>query len=122
MSTVEGDWYTLERSPFDVDSLFLVWLVAVATYGVGDVVTTIAIVWFLPLYTEANPVIQFAVEIFGGGGFLALKLLVFYAVLGISLWAGVPERDRLMFYGPPLVLAIVGLVVTAHNLSLMLAW
>jgi hypothetical protein len=121
MEAAEANWLTLEHSPFDVDSLWTVWLVALATYGVGDVVTTIAIVWFLPLYTEANPLIQFAVEIFGGGGFLALKLLVFYAVLGISLWAGVPERDRLMFYGPPLVLAAVGVFVTGHNLVLVLA-
>lgn len=121
MEAAEADWLTLERSPFDVDSLWTVWLVALATYGVGDVVTTIAIVWFMPLYAEANPVIQFAVELFGGGGFLALKLLVFYAVLGISLWAGVPERDRLMFYGPPLVLAAVGVLVTGNNLALMFA-
>lgn len=119
MEVGEANWYTLEHSPFDVDSLWTVWLVALATYGVGDVVTTIAIIWFLPLYTEANPLVQFAVETFGGGGFLALKLLVFYVVLGISLWAGVPERDRLMFYGPPLLLAVVGLLTTGHNLALM---
>ena len=120
METVEANWLTLEHSPFDIDSFSSVWLVAAATYGVGDVVTTIAIIWFMPFFTEANPLIQFAVEIFGGGGFLALKLLVFYAVLGISLWAGVPERDRLMFYGPPLVLAVVGAATTLHNLNLML--
>lgn len=120
MSTVEADWLTLERSPFDLDSFSTVWLLAAATYGVGDVVTTIAIVWFSPIYAEANPLIRFAVELFGGGGFLALKLLVFYAVLMISLWAGVPEKDRLMFYGPPLVLSAVGAFTTVHNLLLML--
>ncbi|MFB6188829.1 MAG: hypothetical protein ABEI57_03000 [Halapricum sp.] len=121
MAAAEADWLTLAQPEFDVESFSIVWLLAVATYGVGDVVTTIAIVWFLPLYAEANPLIHFAVSLFGGGGFLAVKLLVFYGVLAISLWAGFQGRDKLMFYGPPIVLALVGLFTTVHNLALMFA-
>ncbi len=120
MTTVETDWWTFEGVSFTPESFSRVWLMALAAYGVGDIVTTIALVWFSPLYVEANPVIAGAIALFGGGGFLALKLLVFYGCIGISLWGGVLDDDPLLFYGPPVVLGIVGLLTTAHNVALML--
>jgi len=119
MATADENWLHFEDSPFSEVSFSRVWLLAVATYGVGDVVTTIALVWFSELTTEANPVIREAIKAFGGGGFLALKLLVLYACIGISIWAGKEDNDRLMFYGPPLLLALVGLYTTLHNLSIL---
>jgi hypothetical protein len=115
-----ADWYTFEGSAFSEASFVRAWLVASATYGVGDVVTTIALVWFLPAYTEANPLIVLAIETFGGGGYLAVKLLVFFGCLGISFWAGFADEDRLFFYGPPALLAVVGAVSTGYNLWLLL--
>lgn len=120
MGTTEGDWLTLENAPFPNESFSHAWLAAALTYGVGDVVTTIAIVYFVPLYTEANPVVRAAIQAFGGGGFLAVKLLVFYVCLGISVSWGRTDEDPLLFYGPPLVLTVVGLVTTAFNLHLLL--
>jgi len=76
MSTVRANWLMLEGSSFSVDGFSRMWLVAAATYGVGDIVTTIAIVYFMPTLTEANPAIRLAIQTFGGGGFLGLKLLV----------------------------------------------
>ena len=114
-----ADWLTLEGSPFSVSGFSRVWLLASGTYGVGDVVTTIAIVYFTPGFTEANPAVRLAIETFGGGGFLALKLLVFYCCIGISLWGGVRDDDPLLFYGPPVVLTAFGVVVTAMNLGLL---
>jgi len=122
MVTADANWLNFEDSPFSEVSFSRVWLLAAATYGVGDVVTTIALVWFSELTTEANPVIREAVVAFGGGGFLALKLLVLYACIGISIWAGKGEDDRLMFYGPPLLLTIVGLYTTASNLNILFAF
>ncbi|MFC7142566.1 hypothetical protein ACFQMA_22360 [Halosimplex aquaticum] len=119
MATADADWLTLDRTPFDEVSFSRVWLLALATYGVGDIVTTIALVYFSPLTTEANPVIRQAIMAFGGGGFLALKLLVIYACIGISLWAGVGDDDRLMFYAPPLLLTAVGTYTTVHNLGIL---
>ena len=119
MSTARTNWLTLEGSPFSVDGFSRMWLLAVATYGVGDVVTTIAIVYFTPALTEANPAIRFAIETFGGGGFLGLKLLVLYACIGISLWGGVLDDDPVLFYGPPVVLTVFGVVVTGMNLGLL---
>lgn len=119
MSTARANWLTLDDSPFDEVSFSRVWLLALATYGVGDVVTTIALVYFSDLHTEANPVIRQAIMAFGGGGFLGLKLLVIYVAIGVSLWAGVGDDDRLMFYAPPLLLALIGVYTTVHNLGLL---
>lgn len=119
MSTVERKWLTLDGVPFSTASFTQVWLFALATYGVGDVVTTIALVWFSPYHVEANPVVATAIGAFGGGGFLALKLLSFYACLGIALWAGALDDDFLLFYLPPVVLALAGTVTTILNLRLL---
>lgn len=122
MSTVDGEvnWFTFENAAFSPGSFRAAWLLALASYGVGDVVTTIALVYFVPLATEANPAVRFAIESFGGGGFLALKLLVFYLCIGISLWGGLLDSDRLLFYGPPVVLAVFGAITTLFNLAVML--
>lgn len=119
MSTADASWATLEEASFTEAAFARVWLLALAAYGVGDVVTTIALVWFSPLHVEANPIIAAAIAAFGGGGFLALKLLVFYACLGISVWGGVTDDDPVLFYGPPLVLGAMGLFATVHNVGLL---
>jgi hypothetical protein len=119
MATADVNWFTFENAPFSTDWFNTAWLAALATYGVGDVVTTIALVYFVPLTTEANPAVRVAIETFGGGGFLALKLLVFYLCIAISLWGGLLDRDRLLFYGPPLILAVFGAATTVLNLALM---
>jgi hypothetical protein len=120
MATRSVDWTTFEGGSFDREAFSRVWLLALGAYGVGDLVTSIALIWFSPLYVEANPVISEAIALFGGGGFLAIKLLVFYACIGISVWGGVLDDDPLLFYGPPIALTLFGLVMTVHNMALML--
>ncbi|MGB9931697.1 hypothetical protein [Haloarcula amylolytica] len=119
MGAADDDWLTLEGSSFSGRSFSSVWAVALATYGVGDVVTTIAIVYFVPTFTEANPAIRWAIQSFGGGGFLGLKLLVIYCCLGVSIWGGVLEEDPLLYYGPPALLTVMGIGVTGFNLNLL---
>lgn len=120
MSTATPNWVTFEGVSFSEESFSRVWLLALAAYGVGDVVTTIALVWFSPFHVEANPVIAAAIAAFGGGGFLALKLLVFYGCIGVSVWGGVQDDDPVLFYAPPLVLGLFGLFATVHNINLLL--
>jgi len=120
MSTADAEWGHFEEVSFTAGGFTRAWLVALAAYGVGDVVTTIALVWFSPFHVEANPIIAAAISAFGGGGFLALKLLVLYGCLAISLWGGLADEDPVIFYGPPLVLGAMGLFATVHNLSLLL--
>ena len=120
MEAAERSWFSFDGSRFEEDRFTQAWLLALAAYGVGDIVTTIGLVWFSPVHVEANPIIAGAISLFGGGGFLGLKLLVFYAAIGVSLWGGLADEDSLLFYGPPLVLAAFGLLVTAINVSLLL--
>jgi len=88
------NWYTFDGNEFSRDSFVHVWLLALSTDGVGDVVTTIALLWFSPYHVEANPVVAGAITPFGGGGYLGLKLLSFFGCLGVSVWAGVRGRNR----------------------------
>lgn len=120
MAAADANWITLNNVNYSRESFSRIWLLALATYGVGDIVTTIAIVWYSPLHAEANPIVNAAIATFGGGGFLALKLLVFYTCIGISLWGGVLDDDRFLFYLPPVVLALSGTVTTVFNLNLLL--
>ena len=120
MATAEKNWLTFEGLSFTSESFSRAWLLALAAYGVGDVVTTIALVYFSPFHVEANPIIAAAIAAFGGGGFLAVKLLVFYACIGVSVWAGALEDDPLLFYGPPALLAVLGFLTTAFNVALLL--
>lgn len=113
-----AEWLALDDR-FSEASFIRVWLLASATYGVGDVVTTIALVWFSAGHGEANPAVALAIATFGGGGYLAMKLFGFFACLGISLGVGLPDEDSLFFYGPPLVLAVVGAAITGYNLWLL---
>jgi len=121
MSTVRANWLMLEGSSFSVDGFSRMWLVAAATYGVGDIVTTIAIVYFMPTLTEANPAIRLAIQTFGGGGFLGLKLLVLPRLYrNQSLGRGPRRRPRAVLR-PPAVLTLFGIVVTGMNLGLLFA-
>lgn len=120
MSPVTTPASEFEAAGFDVDAFQTTWLLALAAYGVGDVVTTIALVWFSPLHAEANPLLALAIERFGALGLVGLKLLAFYVALGASVWVGLDDEDPLSFYGPPLVLFGVGVVVTCYNLGLLL--
>jgi hypothetical protein len=95
------------------------WAVAAATYGVGDVVTTLAIVQFVPGLVEANPLVSAAMDAYGTPGLVAVKLGVFLAAIAISV-DGVRADDRFTCHAPPAALAVVGVGTTAYNLLLLL--
>lgn len=110
-------WFSLEDTHFegDEDRFRLVWLIAVATYGVGDIVTTTAVVFFDPGIQEANPLIREAAKSFGSLGVVPLKLAVFFGFIWVSVYFARNGDERLS-YAPPAVLTLMGSLVTVHNL------
>lgn len=85
------------------------WLLAVLLFGVGDVVTT-SVGLTLPGVVEADPVARVAIDSFGVGSIVGLKLLAFG--LCYAVWRTVPRPYCL---GVPLGLAALGAAVTAWN-------
>ncbi len=110
-------WVSLEGTHFegDEDRFRLVWLIAVATYGVGDIVTTTAVMFFDPGIQEANPLIREAAKSLGSLGVVPLKLAVFFAFIWVSVYFA-RNGDEWLSYAPPAVLTLTGSLVTVHNL------
>lgn len=99
---------------------YLLWFLAVLTYGVGDLTTTMYAVVTIPGLIEGNPVVDTIIRNFGLPGFLLLKLLVFLVLISISV-QGARVRDRFSYYWPPLTMTALGLLLTGWNLSLILS-
>jgi hypothetical protein len=110
---------SLEETPFDPTEFSRLWFLSALTYGVGDIVTTLALVGYDPLVNEGNALLRAAIETFGLWGLIGLKLLAFAFCLGISL-RGARDADSALFYGPPAMLALVGAFTTAYNLRLLI--
>ena len=85
------------------------WVVVVAFFGVGDLMTT-AIGVQISGIIEVGPVVAVVIEQYGIGGIVLLKLLT----IGVSYgaWQVLPPPHRV---GVPLGLAVVGVVVTGWN-------
>jgi hypothetical protein len=95
-----------------------VWALALATYGVGDGVTTAVLVWMSPAHGEANPVVGAAIDGFGVSGLVGLKIVAIGTCFALSLW-GSTDDEQFMFYLPPVTLALVGTATTLFNASLL---
>lgn len=95
------------------DNQSVLWLVAVAFFGVGDLVTT-GIGLQSGRIVEAGPLAAGLVRQFGYPGMVLLK----GAVVGLSygVWCLLSDPDRL---GIPLALAVMGCLVTAWNLRIL---
>jgi len=91
----------------------LLWVVAVLTYGVGDLLTTGAGLRTAGI-AEAGPVVASLLNWAGIVPLIVLKLAVFG--FGYGLWRLVPGPHDV---GVPLGLASVGVVVTAWNLLVL---
>lgn len=101
------------------EEFYGLWIIATATYGVGDVVTTIALVYYHPLTNEANPVLRWAMSTFGLGGLLAVKLGIFLVFIGVALALSRQGYDPLVYSAPPAILAGLGGYLTVFNLVVM---
>lgn len=111
-------WYSLADTPFDDDEFVALWILATTTYGVGDIVTTIALIYFSPTVTEGNIVVATAVEAFGQAGLVGLKLGAFLVCLVVSVDAA-HDGSKWWYYLPPVGLTLLGTVVTVYNIRLM---
>ncbi|MFD1598998.1 hypothetical protein [Halobellus rarus] len=109
----------LEGTPFDGREFSRLWFVATATYGVGDIVTTIALIGFSERVREANPLVRAAVETLGNAGLVGLKLAVFLTFILVSVDAAQRE-DPIFYYLPPAVLTVMGTFTTVYNVRLLM--
>lgn len=94
---------------------YALWVVALFSYGVADMWTTLAIVE-APGVVEANPVVRATIADFGGAGLAALKLFVL--LVGI-VYSAHSAADGGTWYLPPAMLAVVGTAVVVHNVGLL---
>jgi hypothetical protein len=117
LPSVDTMWPSAVRGTAPTEPALRAWALALATFGVGDGVTTAAIRWMSPAHTEANPVVRAAITTFGAGGLAGLKLLTIGVCLALSLWAS--TDDQFMWYVPPLTLVLVGTLTTLINISLL---
>lgn len=109
-----------DRRSFDRTEFYGLWLLVAATYGAGDLLTTMTIVEASPGVHEANAVVAATVGRFGSAGLVVLKIGVLLASIAISLYGLAVLRDRTVYYLPPLALACMGTFATAYNLLLLL--
>jgi hypothetical protein len=99
---------------------YLLWGIALLTYGVGDGLSTIAIL-STPGVVETNVLIRWLVGMYGHAGLIGLKLTVFFVCLGVSLYGSRIERDAVLYYAPMVLLTVVGVFTTAVNIGLLWA-
>lgn len=99
---------------------FTLWLLAALAYGVGDSVSTIASLRFVPGVGEANPLVASALNNFGFSGFIGVKVVVFVLLFTISV-QGARAHDRFNYYWPPILATLLGIFLTGWNLWLILS-
>jgi hypothetical protein len=109
----------LSLGRFSTEEFARLWLIATATYVVGDSVTTMAIIRYSRTIAEGNAAMAAAVESFGEAGLIGLKLAAMLFGLAVSIYA-TREHDRILYYTPPAFLAVVGAFATAYNIRLLL--
>ncbi|QOS13683.1 uncharacterized protein HfgLR_22375 (plasmid) [Haloferax gibbonsii] len=107
----------LKDTPFEAREFSLLWLIALATYGVGDIVTTLTILYYERRFDEANALLVASTDALGHWGLVLPKLAVFFLCLGICVY-GARVGDKVLYYLPPVTLSVIGAFATAFNLRL----
>ncbi|WP_254822324.1 hypothetical protein [Haloglomus halophilum] len=112
-----GELSSLGR--FCTEEFARLWLIATATYVVGDSVTTLAIVNHSQTVAEGNVAMATAIDAFGEAGLIGLKLVAMLFGIAVSIYA-TRDHDRMLYYTPPVFLAVVGAFATAYNIRLLI--
>ena len=118
-----SEWTEISSPPryrVRTKEFYALWLFAALTYGVGDVLSTIATVISTPGVSEANPAVKTVLENFGLPGFLLLKILVFLVLLSISV-QGARSNDQFSYYWPPVLSTLLGVALTVWNVWLSIS-
>lgn len=95
---------------------YQLWMLAAATYAVGDTVTTISFVLFPVPGGEANPVLRAAIYEYGLVGLIVIKLVAFGIGIFVSWIAADVKLHPVVYYAPPALFAVVGAYLTISNL------
>lgn len=114
-----ADAFQLDDTPFEASEFRWLWTIALATYGVGDIVTTVALLYFSKNVNEMNVLVVFVVDAYGQLGLAGLKFATFLVCIAVCVY-GARIGDKLLFYLPPAALAVVGAFATVFNLRLFL--
>lgn len=109
---------SLDGTVADDREFVALWALAAATYGAGDVLTTLAVLGPGRSVVEANLLLRSAVEAGGLSGLVGLKLTAFLVCIGVSVTAA-KAGDRPSYYLPPVALTLAGALLTVHNLRLL---
>jgi hypothetical protein len=112
------EWFSLDGTPVTEQRFYWAWIAATTGYGVGDVVTTIAIVTFASGVTEGNPIVASGMSALGLAGLVAIKIAVLVGCLGISQYSA-RLGEPILPYVLPSILAVVGASLTGYNVWLM---
>lgn len=108
---VSDVWARIDRVSDDVaHGQTIWWWLALAFFGVGDLLTTGVAISFGSV-GEANPFVRYSIETFGFGGFVGLKLLAL--ALSYAAWRAVGSPNNV---GVPLALSVLGFGFTTWNL------
>lgn len=111
------EWHRWQRRPSF--GFYFMWVCAIVTYGAGDFVTTVILVYRYSGYQESNPIVRWILEMYGIPGFLGLKALAFGIGIGVSLHA-IGKRNTQLYYFPPVAMVLMGVVATGIHLELIL--
>lgn len=99
-------------------TFYTLWAFAIATYGVGDFVSTLVALVFVPGLFEGNPIVLAVLQRYGIAGFVGIKVVVFAGALWMGI-RGAHEGDWFEYYAPPVVIGIVGTALTVWNTLLI---
>lgn len=118
MATSEASDGAPVGSPWEAVSLTRLWVAAIATFVVGDVLTTTVVLSLSEIHTEANPLVREILRASGSLGLVGFKLLFVLVCVGLT----VRFRDRVVtpvLYGPPAAIGLIGLYATVHNAQVL---
>ena len=102
----------------DSAGFYGLWFLAAATYGFGDIVSTLLAVVTSPGIVESNPIVAGVLANYGIPGFLVVKFAILLVLVWISV-GGARDGDRFTYYWPPIVATLLGTGLTGWNLWLL---